>query len=859
MKSSSNTSTPDCRLLTIVGLGGSGKTSLALQVAHRVGERFADRICFVGLAENAPLPHDDPASATGARRRLTASIGRSLDLPPVEDSDPIEQLLAWLQPRSCCWCSTIWSTLAGVELLGRILERAPRVTLLATSRERLRLRAEVVLDLGGLACPTGADDLERAAASRLFLQEARRIRVGWIPTASDHAQIALFCQLVDGLPLALILGAQALRGLTCAELVERVARGDIAHVGNLRDLPERQRSLRAVLDSTWSQLSAEEQKTLRRIAIFPRRFGKVAAEAVTGATMPQLIALVDRGILSCDATGRYAVHPLVRSYADERLAARPEERTATRGNHAAHYLAWAKQHAQELHQTPQARAKFEEERANLRLAWDWAVEQADRDLLAQGAEGIVVWYRLAGPYAEWDAAFERAIASIRGAQASLNRADPEADALLGTLLNAQAAAQLYLAQYDRARVLADEALLLAQRSEAAPLLARVIHLLARLARHRGAHDEARVGFASALSLARASDLGRVEAASLWNLGLIGIIQGDYAAAESDLAAGMARYRAAGDRLGMSRIEIQQALLWYERGDYAQAHTMWEHSLGVMEAFGYRQFQGRPLYFLGILHDDGLGDHPAAAGHFERYRHLAVEIGSTAEAILARARLGWNALQRGDLAHARNLLGEVLAEGRERPVLEVIVLALRGLGTLALEEGDHGRAQFLGTELPDRSRIARHHGGQRTALRLLGHASVGHGDFAAQAAYREALQLDQAHINPHVALETRIDLARVALADGQFTRVAELVSPAADAFLAGEPRGLAEPLLAMLTMHTALQSTGDPRAAAALTTGGQVLQQRASAFADEHDRRRYLSATRVHRALASTLPPTNVPI
>jgi DNA-binding SARP family transcriptional activator/predicted ATPase len=330
---------PACRLLTVRGLGGSGKSSLALQAATRQAcpvllrreHRFADGIYLVDLAGViAPLGQADAAGT--AARRLAVAIGCALGLE-VRGTDPVAPLADWLGPRAVLLLlDNMEQLLAGTALLRRLVQRCPRLALLVTSRVALGVPEEWVLDLQGLALPATPHDVEQAAASRVFLQRLRQQGRGMPPAAADREAIVQICRLTQGLPLALLLTAQWAPVLSLAAIARELEAGLdlLAPAGGLR-LPERQRDMREVLQATWVRLRVPERQALRRLAVFQPGFTREAAQAVAGVASDVLLQLGEGALVERDTvSARYTVAALVQRYAAEQLARHPKEQEATR-------------------------------------------------------------------------------------------------------------------------------------------------------------------------------------------------------------------------------------------------------------------------------------------------------------------------------------------------------------------------------------------------------------------------------------------------------------------------------------------------------------------------------------------------
>lgn len=362
---------PHCRLLTITGPGGIGKTGLALQTARAHTALYEDGAAFVNLAPLTSVDLLVPAMAAALELSLTGG-------------DPIDQLVAALAEKEILLVLDNFEHLiAGADLLSEILANAPGAKMLVTSRERLNLQEEWVYDLHGLPVANADDeDWEENNAIQIFIQSARRANAAFNPTDKDREAITQICRLVDGMPLGIQLAAAWARMLSTQEIAAEIARGLAFLESSYRDIPERHRSLQAVFQHSWRLLSGQEQEVLQRLSIFRGGFDRVAAEQVAGATLALLSALVDKSLIRPAEVGRYSIHEVVRQYASQMLHEAGNFET-TRRRHLQAYLMLANQLQERLYgpTQPALLDQLESEHDNLRAALDWSLPatQARRD------------------------------------------------------------------------------------------------------------------------------------------------------------------------------------------------------------------------------------------------------------------------------------------------------------------------------------------------------------------------------------------------------------------------------------------------------------------------------------------------
>ncbi|MQY16698.1 hypothetical protein SRB5_69000 [Streptomyces sp. RB5] len=385
------------RLVTLTGPGGSGKTRLAEEAAART-----ERPDGVRLVELAPL--DDPSAVPGAV--LSALGGRETVMLSGFDGarrseDPTRQLLDHCAHRDLLLvldnCEHVIE--AAAALTATLLERCPRLTVLATSREPLGVPGELVRPVEPLPPPH---------ALRLFAERARTVRPDFDPAEDTDGAIAEICRRLDGLPLAIELAAARLRMLTPRQIADRLDDRFRLLTGGSRTVLPRQQTLRAVVDWSWDLLDDRERTLLRRLSVFAGGWTLDAAESVCGDDALDLLgSLVDKSLLGTDTTGpeaRYRMLETIHEYAAERAAEHPADREATIRRHTAHYRAFVTaaepelRSAGQLEWMPRVEAELDNLRAALQhtldagaeddalalilaLGWFWSV----RDYRAEGA------------------------------------------------------------------------------------------------------------------------------------------------------------------------------------------------------------------------------------------------------------------------------------------------------------------------------------------------------------------------------------------------------------------------------------------------------------------------------------------
>ena len=306
---------PNTRLITILAPGGMGKTRLSLEAARMQVGRYVDGVFFVALA---------PLSSSGD---MVTTIAENIGFSFYGANTPAQQLIDFLRERSMLLVlDNFEHLLDGASLIGDLVQVAPGIRVLTTSRERLNLRGETVYVLRGLAFPpreTPFDVLEYEAV-KLFMQSAHRLRPDFELQAHDLDHLARICRLTAGMPLGIELAAGWVDVLSLEQIAVELQRGlDILET-EIRDVPERQRSLRATFGRTWVRLSDEEQRVFMRLSVFRGGFTVDAAQVVADADVRALRRLVNKALVQTAAGDRHDIHELLCQFAAEKLAASGE-------------------------------------------------------------------------------------------------------------------------------------------------------------------------------------------------------------------------------------------------------------------------------------------------------------------------------------------------------------------------------------------------------------------------------------------------------------------------------------------------------------------------------------------------------
>ncbi|SBU94940.1 Predicted ATPase [Streptomyces sp. Ncost-T6T-1] len=674
------------RLVTLTGPGGVGKTRLAEEVGRSAAGAFPDGVRMVPLAAAGEV-EEQIATALGLREDAGASL---------EDALRTRRTLLLLDN-----CEHVVD--AAADTVRRMLTAAPGLRILATSREPLGLAAESVWVV---------PPLSQADAESLFARRAAASAPGFTAAGEDEAAaVAEICRRLDRLPLALELAATRVRALGVRGLAARLDDRFRLLAGGRRDVPGRQRTLRAVIDWSWELLDDEERTVLRRLAVFADGCTLEAAETVCGAgvdVLDPLIRLVDRSLLTMTngpaGEPRYRLPESVAAYARERLTEADETR-AHEERHHAYVAALLEQAGEDLHGPGQRAglAQLDGESANIRAALARSVERGDAGGALRLALAATWYWFLRGRWSEARRALGAALGVRGGAEAGAG-AELRVGGGAGAGAEAELRARAALWQEGFA-VLAGEAGALAPGTEIGKPsrhLARPTWFLAHAALTAG-EDLPRSEALAERALAEFGAAGDAwgTAAALGTRSTVGLLRGDLAGALRDATESHAAFRELGDGWGQLRSGYILAALASITGDYAQAEELHRGGLASAEELGLWPDAADRLTGLGrvaLL----TGDFAEARALHERAVALSAEHGYAAGEVHAEIGLALGARRTGDAGQAEKLLRKTLAWHREVSFGPGPALLLAELGFLAEQRGDAEAALSL------------HHGGLAVA-------------------------------------------------------------------------------------------------------------------------------------------------
>ncbi|MGK3987301.1 protein kinase [Sorangium sp. So ce136] len=686
---------PRAGLLTLTGVGGTGKTRLALQVAEDLVPVFSGGVCFVPLASLR-----EPALVPSA-------IAQALCLGEGGARPDLERVAQFLRDRRLLLVlDNLEHLTAAAPVVAHLAASCPRLSLLVTSRAALNLSGERRYVVPPLELPEPREvTVEAALASSavsLFCRRASAIKPGFQLGPANVADVVEICARLDGLPLAIELAASRLRVLTPAALLARFGdRGAAAPAGSFRlltggarDLPERQQTMRAAIDWSYGLLEPEEQLVFRTLAVFPGGFSLATADRMCAFRDPALDtlgileSLVDKSLLLPVAgeEPRFQMLAILREYGLERLE---EEGAAAACNRRFVELSLElAEHAAEALRGPEQAAwlaAFDLEHANLRLALELALSggEADAGVAVRLAAALAWFWYIHGHYQEGRAWLARALAGAAGVA-------PEhvAAALRG-------AGKLALLQcdYREARALLERGAALYRGLGGERGLASVIQILGSVAREQGDYERALSLHGESLALATRRGDTLEAAHALGYTGFAAWLSGDTARAESACRLALAELRRAGDREGTATALLNLGCAAFYRGELDEAARLCEESEGLSQQVKFKEGIAWTSNILGLVAIER-GDLALAERRLRASLRLHRELGDLWRSASVLEALARAAVWAGKPARGARLLGGAAALREaigtpvppiERPALAACLEAARSaLGDAAHE-------------------------------------------------------------------------------------------------------------------------------------------------------------------------------
>ena len=705
---------PKPRLLTLTGLGGIGKTRLALASARAVCTHFSNGVYWTDLTTVTP-------------EMAVNALATSLDLQLQGLDTPLDQLINHLRGKQMLLIfdnfETVLASGAAIELVQRILTETAHVKLLVTSPERLNFRLEQVMVVDGLELATAEGD-DPPPAVRLFQNAARRADLRFSDGVEEMLNV---CRLVEGMPLAIEMAAAWTPLLRCAEIAAEIERDLAILRSQYHDVPERQRSLLVVFEATWRRLSAEQQQTMLRLTVFPSHFSLAAAQTIAQTDRATLDLFVSRALLSWHSAERLRFHQRVRQFLETKR--NDGQLRPTHQRHSRFFADWLKEIQTRLggHEQATLLDAIGTEADNIHAAWRRSVMAQSEERLNQMLGSFQYFLMTRGRYHEARDYLAHALQQLNMAYPlnaaqtrllhRLHLGSANAATRLGKMKEAEQQFRFALAAAERlgddqsyAQALSMFGYFLCETGaldEALEMLEEAVALhrhltepttelhgyntLGVVQKARGDLSAARAAYAHCLELAQQTGNERARAYVLNNIGVIHQEEGDGEKARRYYQAALPLFETLRDRrmIGMASSNMGNTFLDNEA--YAEAEQWYERGLEAIADTGEQWVRGLLLLNRGhaILELGRLAEAEAA---LEEAQATFSRVGDDIYAARAWGKLGRLAIRRNDLSTAFHLIqrGLQLAQQQQSSPIKLDLLAE---WTLLLEARGERREQI----------------------------------------------------------------------------------------------------------------------------------------------------------------------
>ena len=671
-----NITQPNCRWLTLVGQGGSGKTRLALAAGHMLKRTFIDGIWFVSLTD-LDLSHVPPETAPDL---FATIIGEVLPFSFSGIDAPFTQLLDYLKDREMLLILDNFEHLVSLrELPSRLLAHAPDLKLLITSRERLTQQGEWMLEIGGLTLPATPHTTDWLAkdAVQLFTQTGVRHQPEFDPSQQADT-VYQICHLLGGIPLALELAAGWLPIYSCRQIADEIKKSLTFLQAVEQNVPNRHQSLQVVFDHSWQLLSAEEQAVFQRLAVFRGGFTMMAAGEVAGISPLTLRALFHKSLIQRSASDRFDLHSLIRQLTVEKLGQDKAELRQTVQKHADYYSRW-------LVEQGENEQLLLLEMGNLEKTWEFGVNAGNWQLLQVMFTPFMELYYDRSLFQGGETLCQQTLASIHSCTIPIS--------LKARLLAKLGKFQMRLAKLDIAKTTVQQSLKLIESENLPSIAVELLELLGTIESNLGNYETALSPLQKGLKIARQQEDEKGVCTLLNSLGNLFLDTGEYDQAESCFLESLALAKKIGSQKRLAILYNGLGILAVRHNQYDEARNWYQQSLQSAQARNHLWGIAVASINLGLAFNH-LEEYEKAESYIGQAKEQYVALGDRRGLMGCTASLGLTQLNRGNLLSAKDNFREALRLAMGINARGLALCVLVDFGRIALKLGNLSQAVEL---------------------------------------------------------------------------------------------------------------------------------------------------------------------
>ena len=591
---------PKLRLLTLVGLGGIGKTRLALEVANQQIGRFAHGVWYI------------PLETVQSAREIVTAIAGALNLSLLGSDDIQEQLIHYVHNKEMLWLlDNFEHLLDNASLVSAVLSQSPTLKIIVTSREILDLAEEWLFQVEGLPFPLNGQTaaspgqlalpsmtVGRFGAVQLFTQRALQARHTF-SLATEQKHVIAICQLVEGMPLALELAAAWIRMLPCSQIVSEIQRHLDFLTKTRPNILDRHRSIRAVFETSWQRLSAAEQQLLAQLSIFRSSFTADAALTIAEASLFNLYSLVNKSLVQVVGNGRYKLHELLHQFADEKLAQlRPNSETIHE-RHARYFHAFLQQDQDKLFGSQQTDIlnHIHQDVENGYQAWLWSAQNGRVTDLSQSFNTLYQYHAMRSLYQQGEHLFAQTLHLL---EPFLGVTDQETIILLARLTVYRGEYLYALGKTREAENTLRLALTFTQQMHLSNEHQLATQTLGIIAYNQGRYAQAKQFLAEALDLVLPLNDPIRQAYILMTIGAVELALGNYADAQRCHETSLAMFTEQGHTWGKANVLRFLGMVAYRQSNYDIAQAYYQESLAICHMLNFEAGAALVLNNLGLV-------------------------------------------------------------------------------------------------------------------------------------------------------------------------------------------------------------------------------------------------------------------